>query len=456
MALAVASAGLADADVRVVHASPDAPVVDILVNGSVAIPSLAFNQFAGYVSLPAGTYQIGVVPAGQSKPVVIDASLDLRDGVAYTALAVNTLAQIEPLVVVDDRSPVLSGSRIRFVHASPDAPAVDIALADGGPVLFGNVAFKEAPPAIVVPSGTYDLEVRLAGTDTVVLPLPGIALGEGFGYTAVATGLAFGAPALGALLLTDVAPPAEVRVIHASPDAPAVDVLVDGATVLADLAFSEASGYLPVPEGTYDVSVIASGSEGPAVIEASRSLEAGVSYSVLAIDELASIQPLVLVDDRTLPGDATRVRFVHASPDAPAVDIALAGGAVLFGNVVFGGVGTPITVPAGTYDLEVRLAGTDTVVLPLPGVTLGVNTVYTVVAIGLVGGTPALGAAVYVDASGPSPAGPADLDRDGRVGASDLTLLLAAWKTADPDADLSGNGVVDAADLAILLGAWSL
>lgn len=444
----------ADPNVRVIHASPDAPAVDIRLNGAVAIPNLAFNEFAGYVALPAGSYDVEVVPAGLSKPVVIDATLDLAADTSYSIFAVNTLSAIEPLVVVDDRSPVPSGSRIRFVHASPDAPAVDIAVA-GGPVLFGNVSFKDVEAGITVPAGTYDLEVRLAGTSTVVLPLNDIALKEGFAYTAVATGLAGGTPALGALLLTDVVPPAEVRIIHASPDAPAVDILVNGGLAIENLAFTEATDYVSLVADEYRVQVVPNGMMAPVVIDATLALEAGVDYTVLAIDSLASIEPLVLVDDRTLPGNAFRARFVHASPNAPAVDIAIAGGPVLFPNVTFGNAAAAITAPAGLYDLEVRLAGTSTVVLPLPGVRFNVNTVYTVAAVGFVGGTPGLGAQVYVDASGPSPAGASDVDFDGTVGPRDLATVLGAWGSSDPIADINGSGLVDAADLAEIFAAWT-
>jgi hypothetical protein len=45
-----------------------------------------------------------------------------------------------------------------------------------------------------------------------------------------------------------------------------------------------------------------------------------------------------------------------------------------------------------------------------------------------------------------------DIDRDGMVGASDLSLLLAGWGAESPD--LTGDDIVGAADLAILLDAW--
>ena len=43
---------------------------------------------------------------------------------------------------------------------------------------------------------------------------------------------------------------ARVRVVHASPDAPGVDVLVDDAEVLGDVPYLTASDYLDVPPGT--------------------------------------------------------------------------------------------------------------------------------------------------------------------------------------------------------------
>ena len=49
---------------------------------------------------------------------------------------------------------------------------------------------------------------------------------------------------------------------------------------------------------------------------------------------------------------------------------------------------------------------------------------------------------------------PCDLDGDGNVGGSDLTILLGAWGTNDPAADLTDDGIVGGADLTVLLGCW--
>jgi hypothetical protein len=55
-----------------------------------------------------------------------------------------------------------------------------------------------------------------------------------------------------------------------------------------------------------------------------------------------------------------------------------------------------------TYDLEVRLAGTETVALDVPGLALADGTVYTVFAMGLAGGEPALTAVPSVDKAAPT------------------------------------------------------
>lgn len=192
--------------VRVVHASPDAPAVDVLVNGNAAFTDLAFKEISSYAALDAGSYSVAVVPTGATTPQVISATLTLEADKDYSVIALNTLANIEPLVLEDNNAaPAAGKAHVRFVHASPDAPAVDVAV-KGGPVIFSNVAFKGVGTYTPVDAGTYDLEVRLAGTETVALDLPGIALSDGTVYTVFAMGLAGGQPALTAVLSEDAKP----------------------------------------------------------------------------------------------------------------------------------------------------------------------------------------------------------------------------------------------------------
>jgi hypothetical protein len=181
-----------------------------------------------------------------------------------------------------------------------------------------------------------------------------------------------------------------VNVIHASPDAPAVDVYVDGTRALSDLAFGAASGWVALPAGEHTVQVTAAGAAlDTAVIDADVTLDAGAAYEIAATGLLAEIAPQInqvnLSDFADDAADAARIRVVHISPDAPAVDIAVKGGDVLIANLAFPTASDYLEVPAGSYDLEVRIAGTTDVALDLPGVALDAGMVYSVYAIGLVG-----------------------------------------------------------------------
>jgi len=175
----------------VIHGSPDAPGVDILVDNAVAGTNLSYLQNTPYLTLPSGTRNIKVNVTGTST-TVIEGNLNFTKDKSYSIFAINSVANIEPLVLEDNLAAPASGkAHVRFIHLSPDAPAVDITLADGT-VVFGNISFKGFTAFTPLDAGTYNLQVRLAGTSTVVLDLGNITLTSGEIYTAYARGFVAG------------------------------------------------------------------------------------------------------------------------------------------------------------------------------------------------------------------------------------------------------------------------
>lgn len=151
-----------------------------------------------------------------------------------------------------------------------------------------------------------------------------------------------------------------VRVAHMSPNAPNVDVYVEGDAVLEDVAFGAVSQYLDVPAGERSVEITAAGDPDTSVFSGQVPVEADTAYTIAAIGEIGddadqAFEPLVLEDDNSDPGgDTARVRLVHTSPDAPAVDVTLASnGDALYDGVAYGG-SSYVEVPAGEYTLQVR------------------------------------------------------------------------------------------------------
>ncbi|WP_299822720.1 DUF4397 domain-containing protein [uncultured Pontibacter sp.] len=180
-----------NAQVLVVHASPDAPAVDLYVDDVKAnMTALNYPGNTGYMDVESGSRNIKVTPAGATTSnAVINADLRLDENQAYSVFAINTLSNIEALVLEDNLTEPASGkAHVRFVHLSPDAPNVDIAVANG-PVLFSDIAFKENTAFTPVDAGTYTLEVRAAGTTPAVLSTQ-VQLANGGIYTIFAKGFA--------------------------------------------------------------------------------------------------------------------------------------------------------------------------------------------------------------------------------------------------------------------------
>jgi len=179
---------------------------------------------------------------------------------------------------------------------------------------------------------------------------------------------------------------AMVRVLHGAGDAPAVDIYADGALLGENLAYTQITDYLEVPGGTYQIQVVPNGAtleEGPVVIDAPLTFDAGTMTTVAATGSLAEgIIPQVLADAPAPSGEGTQVRVAHLSADAPAVDIAPDGAETLIPSLEYPQDTGYIDLPAGAYDLEIRAAGTDTVAFDIPEVTLDNATSYTVFAVG--------------------------------------------------------------------------
>lgn len=191
--------------VRVLHASPDAPAVDVYISGKLAAQNLTYKNFTPYLPLTPGKYTILVYPAGTKTTPVINTSLDVMPNSNYTVAAVGMLKDIKALVVPDTALPLPPNrGQIKFVHLSPNAPMVDITLADGT-MLFRNIEYKEISNNLAVAPGRYTIQARIAGTPQVVLTVPNVVIQPNRYYTIYAVGLVNEKPPLQVLIALDKA-----------------------------------------------------------------------------------------------------------------------------------------------------------------------------------------------------------------------------------------------------------
>ena len=182
--------------------------------------------------------------------------------------------------------------------------------------------------------------------------------------------------------------PAKVRVLHASPDAPRVDIYVNGEKTFENMMYYQISPYMDLPEGSYKIEVYPAGQTNDAVLSEDVEVESEKHYTIAAADRLEDLQLVVVEDELEVPSDKTKVRIWHLSPNAPQVDIAVADGDVLFEDISFKKASDYLELSPGTVTLEVREAGTENIILTLRDQNLRANEVYTIAAIGIYEGRP--------------------------------------------------------------------
>jgi hypothetical protein len=364
------------ARVRVLHLSPDAPSVDVFVDGASepVVKDLDFPGGTPYLEVPAGTYTFDVAASGESADdaVLSIEDLELSEGASYTAVAYDELDSISALALTDDYSGLAAGNiRVRAVHAAAGVGEVDIwnVTDPGKPApLYEDLDFGAAGNALDVPAGAYALGID-TNDDAVpdlTFELPELAAGTVANVFAVASeGDVFLLAQLpdGTTVRVDPrGPTAYLRVLHLSPDAPAVDVFVDGAEdpAVSGLEFPEGTAYLALPAASYDVDVAPAGTSAAASVLPidDLALAAGTYYTAVAIDEVSRLGVLPLVDDYAgLAGGSIRVRAIHAAPTVGQVDlwnIPESGDPTpLWTNVDFGVAGEALDVPAGAYTIGV-------------------------------------------------------------------------------------------------------
>jgi len=423
----------AGALLQVVHASADAPDVNVLVNGAIVdgLAGVPFAAASPYLELPAGTISAAVdaiLADGTALRVLEAEGLQLESDVAYNVIAAGSAAALlsgaeNPLQLFVLTRPVLDaieGVRIQVLHGSPSAPEVDVYVTGPDAELVGvtpaTFAFGGVLDLGTVPAAEYRIRVTPAGGETVVFDSGAVALPAGADLTIIAvdnTGPGTAPIVLLAVLAdgtvlelrdggTEAA--AGLTAVHNSADAPAVCVVADDAAT-ADVERIElfagvpfrGFGYLgAVPPGSYVVGLevfddvecsgtVAVGFDDP------LTFAAGAEATGIVVGGLGdgTLELLALADDLRPVATEARVRIVHGSALTPAVDIyVVAAGtdisspdvAPAFSGVEFRASTGFVALPPGEYDVLVTLADDTTPAISLLGVALEGGEVITAIA----------------------------------------------------------------------------
>jgi hypothetical protein len=283
----VVRAPFSRSSVRIWHNSPDAPAVDVLVNGQAVLTGVPYGASSPYIPLPAGTYDVRINVAGTST-TVFSGSVTLARGESYTALAMGSVAGKGAPFTVQVLRDATSGALLRVLHASPNVPAVSVYV--NGQLAVKRLATLKSTGYLSLDAGTYNVAVAPAGQPISRAVLrTRITLADKTRYTALARGFAASATRRNKLELAlqqDIASApagkAAVRVWHLSPDAPRVDIWVNGRKALSRVSYKQASSYLSLAAGTYRIQVAVAGTRN-IVFSARVTVRADRAYTAVAM-----------------------------------------------------------------------------------------------------------------------------------------------------------------------------
>lgn len=114
------------AALRVLHTVASVAAVDVLVDDSAVVASLAHGAVSAWVPLPDGVRAVGFRRAGSDDAVPTHA-LTLAVGDSLTILTIDSATVLNPWVLTDTGGVVPPGrSKLRALHFAPSAQAIDI------------------------------------------------------------------------------------------------------------------------------------------------------------------------------------------------------------------------------------------------------------------------------------------------------------------------------------------
>jgi hypothetical protein len=183
------------AQLRIVHAVPDAQAVDVQVDGETVLENATFGTASDYLSVDTGDRQLTITDANDSEQVYYNETLPLQPG-TYTIAAAGEASEdgaepFTPVILLDEAvEPADDEALVRLAHLAPDAPAVDVTVAESGETLFENATFANSTDYQSVPAGDYALEVRAAdaANDSDPVATVNVTLDNATAYTAFAVG----------------------------------------------------------------------------------------------------------------------------------------------------------------------------------------------------------------------------------------------------------------------------
>ena len=394
------------ARVQIIHNSPDAAAdsVDVYLDGALLFDNFAFRTATSFINAPAGV-PIEVAIAPKTSTSVADTipgavfTYNLMSGASYIIVAdgIVSATGYNPSPAFDlqvflggrEQAAMMGNTDVLVHHGSTDAPTVDVNERAAGN-LVDDASYEDFAGYLSLAPNDYTLDITDgAGTVTVAsfsAPLATLNLADS-ALVVVASGFldpsnnsngpAFGLwvalPAGGNLIPLPAAdlPEARVQVIHNSADAAAdsVDIYLNGALLLDNFGFRNASPFIDAPANT-PIEIAVAPKTSMSVMDSipgavfNFTLDDDSTYVIVAdgivsptgYDPAPAFTLNVYVGGREAANSTgnTDVLVHHGSTDAPTVDVDERSAGNLVDNASYGDFAGYLELATADYILDVK------------------------------------------------------------------------------------------------------
>jgi hypothetical protein len=380
--------------VRTINVVVGAPTIQVTANGATTWPAVPYAAATPFTDLDnVSTTFVATLP-GAASPLA-QTTYTLSGESTYTLIVYGTTQ--EPSVAVLPDTPFEPGggrSQLRLAQAAPGIGAVDLYLTTPGQTFdstvapsFASVAFGGATNYIQFGSGTYQVRITVAGTQAVLYDSGLHAFSDNTSTDVILYAVTSGrlpnalfADANGALQNQTVNNAlAGVKFVAAAPQSGALNVVVDGTTLVSGLAYGQASTYASVAAAGHSISFEAAATPGAPIATATPTLAPATDTTIVATGLPGSTQAFTLNDDNVPPrAGQARARFVNAGIDVGPVDVRV-DNVKLASAIAPNAASGYVQIAAGTHEIAFVDSANGAPLATLSGVALNDGTTTTAV-----------------------------------------------------------------------------
>lgn len=167
---------------KLIHAAPATGPINARVNSTLAFANVPYQGITSYGTQGVGTQTVTIEAAATPGAVIASAQPPFSPATDTSIVVTGLPGAQTALVFADNNLPGTTGSaRMRVVNVAPGLGAVDVLINFATRV--SALATNAASGYIELVEDTYTINFDLAGTTTIVLNLPSVAVVAGRTYT---------------------------------------------------------------------------------------------------------------------------------------------------------------------------------------------------------------------------------------------------------------------------------